>query len=142
MYELSYFPCQSLFDNDGSQNYFIIQPQLTSLALQKVISDEYVMGRKTLREKCWYSELFWSVFCRIRTECGQILRIPPYSVRMQEKTDQKNSKYGHFLRSEFQITMRLNQTKTGHAEKGFKSFAGYLNDDDIKSLTIVISKMS
>ena len=24
----------------------------------------------------------------------------PYSVRMQEDADQKNSKYGHFLRSE------------------------------------------
>ena len=58
------------------------------------------------------------------------------------KDGPENSKYGHFLRSEFQIMMRLNQTKTGHAEKGFKSFAGYLNDDDIKSLTIVISKMS
>ena len=36
-----------------------------------------------LREKCPYSEFFWSVFCHIRIE---------YS-------DQKNSKYGHFLRS-------------------------------------------
>ena len=28
-----------------------------------------------LREKCPYSELFWSVFSRIRTECGEMLRI-------------------------------------------------------------------
>ena len=32
---------------------------------------------------------FWSVFSRIRTEYGEVLRISPYSVRMREKTDQK-----------------------------------------------------
>ena len=36
---------------------------------------------------------FWSVFFRIRTEYGVSLRT------MRENTDQKNSKYGHFLRS-------------------------------------------
>ena len=50
----------------------------------------------TLRKKCPYSELFWSAFSRIRTEYGEILRISPYSVRMQENTDQNNSEYGHF----------------------------------------------
>ena len=35
----------------------------------------------------------------IRTECGKILRISPYSVRMQENADQNNSIYGHSLRS-------------------------------------------
>ena len=38
----------------------------------------------TLREKSPYSELFWSVFSRIWTEYGEILRLPPYLVRMQE----------------------------------------------------------
>ena len=51
----------------------------------------------SLREKCPYSELSWSVFSRIRTEYGE--RISPYSVRMQENEDQNNSEYGHFLRS-------------------------------------------
>ena len=32
---------------------------------------------------------FWSVFSRIRTEYGEILRISPYSVRVRENTDQK-----------------------------------------------------
>ena len=41
----------------------------------------------SLREKCLYSEFFWSVFSRIRTEYGEIL------------TDQKISEYGHFSRS-------------------------------------------
>ena len=42
-----------------------------------------------LHEKCLYSELFWSVFSRIRTEYREI----------KSKYDQKNSEYGHFLRS-------------------------------------------
>ena len=29
---------------------------------------------KVLHEKCPYSEFFWSVFCRIRTEYGQLSR--------------------------------------------------------------------
>ena len=49
---------------------------------------------------CPYSESFWSIFSRIRTEYGEILCISPYSVRMQENTDQKNSEYGHFSRSD------------------------------------------
>ena len=54
----------------------------------------------TLREKCPYSQLFWSVFSHIRIKHGEILRISPYSVRMRENTDQNNSEYGHFLRSD------------------------------------------
>ena len=52
-----------------------------------------------MREKCPYSELFWSGYSRIWTEYGAILRISPYSVRMRENADQNNSEYGHFLRS-------------------------------------------
>ena len=40
-----------------------------------------------------------ALFSRIRTEYGEILRIYPYSVRMRENKDQKNSEDGHFLRS-------------------------------------------
>ena len=49
---------------------------------------------------------FWTVFFRIRTEYEEIVRITLYSVRMQENTDQKNSEYGHFSRSE-KIRRRL-----------------------------------
>ena len=52
-----------------------------------------------LREKCPYSELFWSTFARIRIEYGEILPISPYSVQMRENADQNNSEYGHFSRS-------------------------------------------
>ena len=54
----------------------------------------------TLREKCPYSELFWSAFSRIRTEKREILHISLYSVRMRENADQNNSECGHFLRSD------------------------------------------
>ena len=50
----------------------------------------------SLRKKCPYSELFWSLFSRIRTEHGEILRISPYSMRTWENTDQNNSGCGHF----------------------------------------------
>ena len=53
----------------------------------------------TLRKKCPYSESFWSVFSRTRTECGETLRISPYSVQMRENTGQNNSEYRHFLGS-------------------------------------------
>ena len=53
-----------------------------------------------MRGKSPYSEFFWSVFSRIQTEYGEILRIFPYSVWIRENTDQKNFDYGHFLRSE------------------------------------------
>ena len=42
-------------------------------------SDEYLW--QSLREKCPYSELFWSVFSRIETEYGEI----------------PDTFYGHFL---------------------------------------------
>ena len=58
------------------------------------------MPSKSLRKKCPYSESFWSVSSRIRTEYGEILRISPRSIRMRENMDQKNSKYENFLRSE------------------------------------------
>ena len=47
-----------------------------------------------MREKCPYSEFFWSVFPSTGTEYGDILGISLYSVRMRENADQKNSEYG------------------------------------------------
>ena len=42
---------------------------------------------------------FWSIFSCIWTEYGDLVRKSPYSVRIQENTDQKNSVFGHFSRS-------------------------------------------
>ena len=43
---------------------------------------------------------FWSVFSRIWTEYGEILRISPYPVRMQEIQTRRNSVLGHISHSE------------------------------------------
>ena len=53
---------------------------------------------RTLREKFPYLELFWSVFFRIWTEYGEVIRIFPYSIQMRENKGRHNSEYGHFLR--------------------------------------------
>ena len=52
-----------------------------------------------LRKKFPYSGFFWSVVSRIWTEYGEIQSISPYSARMPENTDQKNSEYEHFSRN-------------------------------------------
>ena len=57
-----------------------------------------------LYEKCLYSEFFWSVSSRIRTEYEAMLRISPYSVWMRENLDQENSEYRQFLRSVVQVS--------------------------------------
>ena len=50
---------------------------------------QYTLRKKfyyqvALREKCLYSEFFWSVFGRILSEYGEIFRIFPYLVRMRK----------------------------------------------------------
>ena len=67
-------------------------------ALDVFVAINVSLRRLTLREKCPYSVLFWSVFSHIRTKHEEILRISPYSVRIRENTDQNNSEYGQFLR--------------------------------------------
>ena len=52
-----------------------------------------------LREKCPYSKFFWSLFFCMRTEYGEIRSVSPYSVRMPQNTDHRNSEYGYFSRS-------------------------------------------
>ena len=46
-------------------------------------------------KKCPNSEFFWSVFFRIRTEYRDLWGKSPYSIRMGENRDQKNSEYRH-----------------------------------------------
>ena len=47
-------------------------------------------------KKCLFSEFFWSLLLRIRTEYGEILCISPYSNQMWENMDQKNPKTDTF----------------------------------------------
>ena len=42
-----------------------------------------------LCEKCPNTEFFWSVFSRIGTEYGDLLRKSPYSFPIRDNTDQK-----------------------------------------------------
>ena len=51
--------------------------------------------------------VFQVLFFRIQTEYGNLLCKSPYSVKMQEIKDLKNSEYGHFLRSISQYYFRL-----------------------------------
>ena len=71
----------------------------------------------TLREKCPYSEFFWSLFSRIRTEYGDIWSISPYSIRMRENTDQRNSEYKHFSRSVTEEGLAIEDDEYGGSSK-------------------------
>ena len=57
----------------------------------------YAIASNPLCEKYRYSELFWPVFSRIRTEYEEIRSISPYSVRMREDTDENNYEHGHIF---------------------------------------------
>ena len=53
-----------------------------------VFDRRFLKNRQSLREKCSYSELFWSTFS-------------PYSVQKWENADQNNSEYGRLLSREY-----------------------------------------
>ena len=74
-----------------TQSYFVIPKNIR-------LNPTYL-----LRENFPYSHLFWSVFCCIRTEYGEIFRISPYSVWMRKNTDQNNSEYRNYLRSDSSV---------------------------------------
>ena len=75
--------------------------------------------QQTPGEKCPPWELFWSVFSRIRTEYRKIQSISPYSVWMREDTDQNNSKYRHFSRSEIYRTTPMPKCDFNKVAKQF-----------------------
>ena len=60
--------------------HFKVYFWLTYLVIY-IFSDDYYLG---LRKKCPCSELFLSVFSRIRSEYREILCISPYSVQVRE----------------------------------------------------------
>ena len=67
----------SSFNCMKSLKIFILTPK-TSNNIFTQCSAGYHLPKKTLRENCPYTELFWSVFSRIRTEYGKIrTRIAP-----------------------------------------------------------------
>ena len=62
----------SSFNCMKSLKMFILTPK-TSNNIFTQCSAGYHSPKKTLHENCSYSELFWSVFSRIRTAYGEIL---------------------------------------------------------------------
>ena len=50
--------------------------------------------------------VFRQYFPRIRTEYGETRSISPYLLQMRKNTDQENSEYGHYSRSEAYILDR------------------------------------
>ena len=66
----------------------------------RVFSDSYFTMKEqnqitiegcSLRKKSLYLHFFWSVFSHIWTEYGNLQSKSPYSVRMRENADQKDS---------------------------------------------------
>ena len=87
------------FSKSKINNKDIKTTSLTSLLLTDFTHFSAFSKKMPLRKKCPYSEFFCSIFSRIWTEYGEILRISLYSVRMRRNMDQKNSEYGHFSSS-------------------------------------------
>ena len=89
----------------GCRPQILLGPFLNTLTYLQLRTKQVSLRYKTdlqhkLRERCPYSEFFWSVFSYIRTEFGKIRSISPYSIQMLENTNQKNSEYRHFSRSD------------------------------------------
>ena len=60
-------------------------------------------NKNTLRKNCPNTEFFWSILSIIWTEHGDVWSKSPYSVQMRENTDQKDSLFGYFSRSDYLI---------------------------------------
>ena len=101
--------------------------------------DQKIINTFTLRKKCPYSKLVWSVFPRIRTEYGEIRSISAYSVHMRENTDQNHSEYRHFLRCVSDI-VELNE-KSENLTKQINIFIMIMINElifNISNLSIVV----
>ena len=89
--------CRSLVFNKVAEHLRATVSVLSKSSLMKGLW----LARKypSLRKKCSYSELFWSVFSNIRTEYGEVRSISPYSIRMRKNAHQNTSECGYFSRS-------------------------------------------
>ena len=98
---------------------------------RRTMKPQFYVDQKEKKEKCPYSKLFWSVFPRMQTECGNILRISPSSVRMRENTyisvfsrhvgkyEPDNSKCEHFSRSAKSKCYCFNHSRRSRIQKIF-----------------------
>ena len=76
------------------------------------------MGKNVCQIPCCKQTKFSAIDFKFFTQChwvkGVRIRIfsCPYSVRMREKTDHKNAKYGHFSQSDYPPLSEEQQRKT------------------------------
>ena len=61
----------------------------------RIVQEVEITRNIALREKCPYSELFWSSFSRVWTEYEEILGISLYSVRMWKNAEQNATQRWH-----------------------------------------------
>ena len=80
----------------GNRNTKILSKICLELTIYQTILDEInevdfkLDGINAFGKSGQIRSFFWSVFPRIWTDYGEILRTSPYSVRIRENTDQKN----------------------------------------------------
>ena len=68
--------------------FWIKKNSISKLSIEMFIKRKTRAGKHCVK-RVQIRSFFWSVFSRIRTEYGEILRISPYSVWMRGNTDQK-----------------------------------------------------
>ena len=83
--------------------FFNIKKTCFSSKLRKKIQNPYswttLNTDSCLVSTAWKMSVFGVFLVRVFPHLDWILRFSPYSVRMRENTDQKNSEYGHFSHS-------------------------------------------
>ena len=84
MYDVKYLAKKHLRTTIAQISYLLICFKITYDVIRLRMVDII-----TLRKKCPYSEFFWSVFYRSRTEYGDLFRKSPYSFRMRKKGPEK-----------------------------------------------------
>ena len=68
--------------------------------LRVILNNSCEVFKKSRREKCLNTEFLLVCIFPHLDWYGEIRSISPYSVQMRENTDQENSVFGHFSRSE------------------------------------------
>ena len=91
-FKLSIFPLIQLSEMHEAGR---VKTFSTLLSCANFASDNYNLSKfcELLCRSAQIRISFWSVFSRIRTKYGEILRISPYSVRMREKYGPKITPY-------------------------------------------------
>ena len=85
-----------------------------------------LMNPSALRKKCPYLEFYWPVFPSIWTEYRDLQSKHPYSVRMQENTDQKTQNSDTFHAVQFPLLTHLFQIHPFSTPENIRNPYGFL----------------